>query len=91
MVQLIMIHRLSLLLFPNVLTSPTVGPNNCAVFPPDHVWNTPIDCLPADINSDIYVNAMRPEKGLHATLWFWSETKGGPYFWILCFIAFIVL
>jgi hypothetical protein len=70
MVQLFMIHRFSLLflplLFPNVLTAPTLGPNNCTVFPLDHVWNTPIDCLPADINSDTYVNAMRPEKGLHA-------------------------
>ncbi len=42
-------------LFPNVLTAPTLGPNNCTVFPLDHVWNTPIDCLPADINSDTYL------------------------------------
>lgn len=40
-------------------------PAGCPVFPADNVWNTPIDALPTDANSDAYVASIGPEAGLH--------------------------
>ena len=49
----------------------------CAVFPADNVWNTPVDTLPLDANSDAYVNTMGADAYVHAD--FGSGTwDGGP-------------
>src|ERR1051325_6420226 len=42
---------------------PTVG--NCAVFPADNVWNTPVDTLPVAAGSATYVNTIGAATGLH--------------------------
>ena len=48
---------------------PTIDPassgSSCPVFPVDHVWNTPIDCLPVHSNSATYINTIGSSKGLH--------------------------
>src|SRR5579883_2321330 len=48
----------------------TIG---CPVFPPDNVWNTSIDRLPVDPNSERYVNSIGSASPLHpdfgAKLW----------------------
>lgn len=38
----------------------------CSFFPPDNVWNVPVDDLPVDPNSDSYVNTIGPEATMHA-------------------------
>ena len=45
------------LVYLPLLISPRPSPQvaGCAVFPPDNVWNTPVDTLPLDPNSDAYV------------------------------------
>ncbi len=43
--------------------SPTIGA--CPVFPPDNIWNTPVDRLPPDPNSAGYVEAIGAAKPLH--------------------------
>ena len=40
--------------------------SSCAVFPSDNVWNTPIDNLPLDSNSDAYVATIGATSGLKA-------------------------
>ncbi len=49
----------------------------CPVFPPNNVWNTPIDDLPVDANSDAYIASIGTQTGLHpdfgSGLW-----DGGP-------------
>ncbi len=51
--------------------APTIG--GCPVFPPNNIWNTPIDALPADPHSDDYIAAIGQDVGLHpdfgAGLW----------------------
>jgi hypothetical protein len=37
----------------------------CPVFPDDNIWNTPVDNLPVDGGSDIYVSTIGAETGLH--------------------------
>ena len=37
----------------------------CALFPADSVFNTPIDTLPVDANSDAYINSIGTNTGLH--------------------------
>ena len=37
----------------------------CPIFPADNVWNTPIDRLPVDSNSPIYIANIGIEKGVH--------------------------
>ena len=44
-------------------SAPQIG--GCDVFPADHVWNTPIDDLPVDANSSVYVDAIGPDEDLH--------------------------
>jgi len=49
----------------------------CAVFPPDNVWNIPVDTLPVDANSDAYVAVIGAGAHVHAD--FGSGTwEGGP-------------
>ncbi|MBI4674857.1 MAG: hypothetical protein HY741_24715 [Chloroflexi bacterium] len=54
----------------------------CEVFPFDSVFNTPIDTLPVDANSDAYINSIGADTGLHpdfgAGLWNGSPI-GIPY------------
>ena len=44
--------------------SPTIA--GCPMFPPDNVWNAPIDSLPLDPNSATYVNTVGAGTHLHA-------------------------
>src|SRR5512137_797161 len=37
----------------------------CPVFPPDNVWNTPVDNLPLDPRSSDYIRAIGADKGVH--------------------------
>lgn len=49
----------------------------CAVFPPDNIWNAPIDTMPVDPNSDAYIDTIGASATLHpdfgSGLW-----EGGP-------------
>ena len=38
---------------------------NCPIFPPDNIWNTPVDGLPVDVRSDAFVASIGPEIGVH--------------------------
>ncbi len=64
-----------LISLPSFAQAPAIG--NCTVFPADNVWNTPIDTLPVDPNSNVYVNTIGASLGLKADfgsgLW-----NGGP-------------
>lgn len=37
----------------------------CSILPSNNIWNTPIDKLPVDKNSDIYIQTIGPTKNLH--------------------------
>jgi hypothetical protein len=39
--------------------------NGCPVFPANNVWNTRVDTLPVDANSDAYVNTIGPTSPAH--------------------------
>lgn len=56
---------------PATNPSPTLA--KCPLFPSDSVFNTPIDTLPVDANSDAYINSIGADTGLHpdfgAGLW----------------------
>ena len=51
--------------------------DGCALFPPDNIWNTPVDSLPVDPNSVAYVATIGGSRTLHpdfgSGLW-----EGGP-------------
>ena len=59
--------------------SAQAGPmlTGCPVLPADNVWNTPIDNLPVDANSSMYITTIGATRNLHpdfgAGLW-----DGGP-------------
>ncbi len=40
-------------------------PAGCTLFPPNNIWNTPVDTLPVESNSDAYVASIGPDTGLH--------------------------
>ena len=69
-------------LFESSATSPSVEMlaaelAGCGVFPADDIWNAPIDHLPVDASSDLYIAAMGTDTGMHAD--FGSGTwDGGP-------------
>ena len=46
-----------------IAQSPTIG--GCPVFPPDNIWNTPIDQLPVDSRSRDYVASIGADVHLH--------------------------
>lgn len=37
----------------------------CPVLPADNIWNAPVDALPVDPNSDLYVDTIGADVGLH--------------------------
>ena len=37
----------------------------CSLFPPDNIWNVPVDTLPVDRNSAAYIQTIGPSIGLH--------------------------
>lgn len=43
--------------------SPTLG--GCPLFPADNFWNTPIDQLPLDANSEAWINSIGRNAGFH--------------------------
>lgn len=55
-------------LFLPLLVSPGPGPvlAGCPVFPADNIWNTPIEHLPVDPRSDLYVATIGAESTVHA-------------------------
>ncbi len=57
------------------VTTPQVA--GCALFPPDNIWNRPVDGLPVHPNSAAYVNTIGADGHVHADfgagLW-----EGGP-------------
>jgi hypothetical protein len=59
----------------NVSAAPSIA--GCPIFPDNNVWNTPIDTLTLDQNSQGYITTIGATKGLHADfgsgLW-----DGGP-------------
>jgi len=59
----------------DAFASPSVA--GCTVFPADSVWNTPVDTVPVDPNSQNYITTIGANSGLHADfgsgLW-----AGGP-------------
>ncbi len=59
----------------DAVAAPTL--DGCTVFPPDNIWNTPVDDLPVDARSQSYIASMGEDTGLHAD--FGSGTwNGGP-------------
>lgn len=38
----------------------------CSIFPPDNIWNVPVDTLPLDPNSAAYINTIGANKNVHA-------------------------
>jgi len=67
----------SFIYLPLVLT-PQASPQlaGCAVFPADNVWNTPVDTLPVDANSDAYVATIGASTNIHPD--FGSFWEGSP-------------
>jgi hypothetical protein len=61
-----------------VLRGPTIG--GCPVFPSDNVWNTPVDKLPLDPQSDKYIATIGRDKALHPDF---GATGGGIPFDII--------
>src|SRR5215468_863799 len=48
----------------------------CPVFPPDNVWNTPVESLPVHSRSDTYITAIGKTLGLHPD--FGTVYQGAP-------------
>lgn len=59
-------------------SGPKIG--NCAVFPVDSIWNVPIDHLPVDPRSDVYVDTIGRSVHLHPDFGsgLWPPLTGGP-------------
>jgi hypothetical protein len=53
---------------------PTIG--GCEVFPSNNIWNTPVDDMPVDPNSDTYIATIGPATSLHPD--FGTEWEGAP-------------
>lgn len=65
--KIIIATTLLLSLFPThraLAQGPTLG--GCQIFPDDNIWNTPIDLLPVDPNSDAYITTIGPTLHPHA-------------------------
>jgi hypothetical protein len=48
----------------------------CPVFPADNIWNTPVDTLPVDKNSDLYVDTIGRDDNAHPD--FGASWEGMP-------------
>jgi hypothetical protein len=61
------------------LTTSEASPaiSGCAVFSDDNIWNTPVDSLPVDANSQLYINTIGANTGLHPDFGS-GEWDGGP-------------
>jgi hypothetical protein len=59
-------------------TSPEVA--GCAVFPADNVWNTPVDALDVDTNSEAYIATIGAGSHVHADFGSgeWPPGSGAP-------------
>jgi uncharacterized protein YcfL len=58
-----------------IANSPSIS--GCPIFPTNNIWNTPIDSLPVDSHSSVWVNSIGSNTGLHMD--FGSGTwNGGP-------------
>jgi hypothetical protein len=64
---------------PTRTPTPSATPNlaACTFFPADNIWNTRVDTLPLDANSQTYVNTIGPNRGLHTDFGA-GEWDGGP-------------
>jgi hypothetical protein len=55
-----------------LVNSPAAQVQVCQMFPPDNIWNTPVDGLPLDPQSAAYVSSIGATTGLHpdfGTVW----------------------
>jgi hypothetical protein len=67
----------TLLLAISTLSLPVdAGLGGCEIFPPDNVWNTPIDSLDVDPRSDEYIDAQGSDSPLHPD--FGTVYQGAP-------------
>mgnify|MGYP003419782699 FL=1 len=48
----------------------------CPVLPPDNIWNTPVDTLSVDKNSDMYVDTIGRDTNAHPD--FGASWEGSP-------------
>ena len=53
---------------------------DCTIFPANAMWNTPIDSLPVNANSDLYIETIGADSGLHPDFGsgIWPPEDGGP-------------
>ena len=62
---------------PAAPSSSSANMSGCAMFPPDNIWNTPIDKLPVNALSEQWLTSIGKARGFHpdfgSGLW-----KGGP-------------
>lgn len=56
-------------------TPPVIA--DCAIFPADNIWNTPVDTLPVAANSAAYINTIGASRTLHPDFGS-GEWEGGP-------------
>jgi hypothetical protein len=50
----------------SIQATPTaVAAGACPILPADNIWNTPVDTLPLDPNSDVYINTIGSDGTLH--------------------------
>ena len=59
--------------------------NECPIFPPDNIWNTPVDDLPVHERSDDYVTSIGPDTGFH------PDFGSGEYEGVALGIPFVVV
>jgi len=64
-----------LILVANASASPSIA--GCPVFPSNNIWNSPIDSLPVDPNSQDYITTIGSGMGLHADFGS-GDWDGGP-------------
>jgi len=61
--------------FATAGSGPTLA--GCPVFPADNAWNTPVDQLPVDANSSVYIATIGASKTLHPDFGA-AQWDGGP-------------
>jgi hypothetical protein len=66
---------ISLLFTVNSFAAPSIA--GCPVLPDNNIWNTPIDTMPVDLNSQGYIATIGASKALHADFGS-GEWDGGP-------------